>query len=142
MVALGQISARSGSSWPWRSPAGRRGQDQGCPRRAAPRPAARRADLGEADGENRFHPDEAVTGVIAAVFERFGVCGSSRITCRDCAARASAGRCTRLPMPAVAAVYGDHLGGAHPSRGAHQADPPATLAPTHGQDPNDASCFA
>src|SRR5487761_294598 len=35
---------------------------------------------GEADGEIRFHPDEAVTGVIAAVFEQFAVCGSVRAT--------------------------------------------------------------
>ena len=35
---------------------------------------------GEADGEIRFHPDEAVTGVIAAVFEQFAVCGSARAT--------------------------------------------------------------
>src|SRR6516164_3353398 len=35
---------------------------------------------GEADGEIRFHPDEAVTGVIAAVFERFAMCGSARAT--------------------------------------------------------------
>jgi Recombinase len=35
---------------------------------------------GEADGEIRFHPDEAVTGVIAAVFERFAACGSARAT--------------------------------------------------------------
>ena len=33
---------------------------------------------GEADGEIGWHPDEAVTGVIAAVFERFAVCGSVR----------------------------------------------------------------
>jgi DNA invertase Pin-like site-specific DNA recombinase len=33
---------------------------------------------GEADGEIRFHPDEAVVGVIAAIFERFQVCGSAR----------------------------------------------------------------
>src|SRR5690349_21620665 len=33
---------------------------------------------GEADGEIRFHPDEAVTGVIAAVFGQFAVCGSAR----------------------------------------------------------------
>src|SRR5271170_1508864 len=33
---------------------------------------------GEADGEIRFHPDEAVTGVIAAVFDRFAACGSAR----------------------------------------------------------------
>jgi DNA invertase Pin-like site-specific DNA recombinase len=35
---------------------------------------------GEADGEVCFHPDEAVTGVIAAVFERFAACGSARAT--------------------------------------------------------------
>jgi Recombinase len=35
---------------------------------------------GEAAGEIRFHPDEAVTGVIAAVFERFAACGSARAT--------------------------------------------------------------
>jgi len=35
---------------------------------------------GEADGEISFHPDEAVTGVIAATFERFAVCGSVRAT--------------------------------------------------------------
>ncbi|MBV9448852.1 MAG: recombinase family protein [Streptosporangiaceae bacterium] len=33
---------------------------------------------GEADGEIRLHPDEAVTGVIAAVFEQFAVRGSAR----------------------------------------------------------------
>ena len=33
---------------------------------------------GEADGEIRQHPDESLTGVIAAVFERFAVCGSVR----------------------------------------------------------------
>lgn len=35
---------------------------------------------GEADGEIRFHPDEAVTGVIPAVFDQFAVCGSVRAT--------------------------------------------------------------
>src|SRR6266702_2951402 len=35
---------------------------------------------GEADGEIRFHPDEAVTGVLKAVFDRFAVCGSVRAT--------------------------------------------------------------
>ena len=35
---------------------------------------------GEADGEICFHPDEAVTGVIAAVFGQFAVCGSVRAT--------------------------------------------------------------
>ena len=33
---------------------------------------------GEADGEIGWHPDEAVTGVIAAIFDRFAVCGSVR----------------------------------------------------------------
>jgi DNA invertase Pin-like site-specific DNA recombinase len=33
---------------------------------------------GEADGEIRWHPDEAVTGVIAAIFTRFTVSGSVR----------------------------------------------------------------
>jgi DNA invertase Pin-like site-specific DNA recombinase len=35
---------------------------------------------GEADGEIRFHPDEAVTGVLRAVFEQFAVCGPVRAT--------------------------------------------------------------
>jgi DNA invertase Pin-like site-specific DNA recombinase len=35
---------------------------------------------GEADGEIVMHPDEAVTGVIAAIFGRFAVCGSVRGT--------------------------------------------------------------
>src|SRR5262245_22981781 len=35
---------------------------------------------GEGDGEIRFCPDEAVTGVIAAVFGQFAVCGSVRAT--------------------------------------------------------------
>jgi DNA invertase Pin-like site-specific DNA recombinase len=35
---------------------------------------------GEEDGQIRFHPDEAVTGVVAAVFGQFAVCGSVRAT--------------------------------------------------------------
>jgi DNA invertase Pin-like site-specific DNA recombinase len=35
---------------------------------------------GEADGEIRFHPDEAVTGVLAAVFGQFAVSGPVRAT--------------------------------------------------------------
>ena len=35
---------------------------------------------GEAGGEVCFHPDEAVTGVIAATFGRFAVCGPVRAT--------------------------------------------------------------
>ncbi len=35
---------------------------------------------GQADGQILLHPDEAVTGVIAAVFERFAVCASVRAT--------------------------------------------------------------
>ena len=55
---------------------------------------------GEADGEIRFHPDEAVTGVIAAVFEQFAVCGSARATWLWLRGRACAGRCSRSPIPA------------------------------------------
>ena len=33
---------------------------------------------GDADGEIRFHPDEAVTGAIRAVFGQFAACGSAR----------------------------------------------------------------
>ena len=43
---------------------------------------------GEADGEIRQHPDESLTGVIAAVFERFAVCGSVRGVWLGCASRA------------------------------------------------------
>src|SRR5215203_991138 len=35
---------------------------------------------GERDGEIRLHPDAQVTGVIAAIFERFTACGSARAT--------------------------------------------------------------
>src|SRR6266498_1933179 len=35
---------------------------------------------GESDGQILLHPDEAVTGVIAAVFDQFAVCGSVRAT--------------------------------------------------------------
>jgi len=35
---------------------------------------------GEADGQIRWHPDEAVTGSITAIFDRFAVCGSVRAT--------------------------------------------------------------
>jgi len=35
---------------------------------------------GEGDGEIRFHPDEAVTGVLRATFEQFAVSGSVRAT--------------------------------------------------------------
>src|SRR6266508_1998081 len=35
---------------------------------------------GEADGQIRLHPDEAVTGVIRAVFDQFAVSGSVRST--------------------------------------------------------------
>src|SRR4051812_29794665 len=33
---------------------------------------------GEADGQIRWHPDEAVTGVIATIFDRVAICGSAR----------------------------------------------------------------
>jgi DNA invertase Pin-like site-specific DNA recombinase len=48
----------------------RRYPQQGRARRTAPR-IARRFHLGKQDGEVLFHPDEAVTGAIRAVFERF-----------------------------------------------------------------------
>ena len=35
---------------------------------------------GQDDGQILLHPDEAVTGVIAAVFDQFAVCGSVRAT--------------------------------------------------------------
>ena len=35
---------------------------------------------GGADGQIRWHPDEAVIGVITAIFDRFAVCGSVRAT--------------------------------------------------------------
>src|SRR4051795_13634055 len=35
---------------------------------------------GEGPGEVRWHPDEAVTGSITAIFDRFAVCGSVRAT--------------------------------------------------------------
>jgi DNA invertase Pin-like site-specific DNA recombinase len=35
---------------------------------------------GESDGEIVWHPDEAVTGVLRAVFDRFAACGSVRAT--------------------------------------------------------------
>ena len=59
---------------------------------------------GEADGEIRFHPDEAVTGVIAAVFEPVR---RVRVGARHLAVaarpRACAGRCRRSPIPGAAA---------------------------------------
>jgi hypothetical protein len=61
---------------------------------------------GEADGQVGFHPDEAVTGVIAAVFERFAVCGSVRATwlwLRDQGLR------WPLQLRAAAAVRGGQL---------------------------------
>src|SRR5215469_7655041 len=53
----------------------------------------------EDDGQVRFHPDEAVTGIIAAVFSQFKVCGSVRATCCTCAPRGCAGRCSAAPAP-------------------------------------------
>src|SRR5215204_4086191 len=61
---------------------------------------------GEADGEIGWHPDEAVTGVIAAVFERFAACGSVRATwlwLRDQGLR------WPLQLRAAAAVHGGRL---------------------------------
>src|SRR6266545_2554694 len=70
---------------------------------------------GEGDGEIGWHPDEAVTGVIAALFDRFAGCGSAR------AGLALAAADRRVP---ARAPIGDHLGGADLPRGAHHADPP------------------
>ena len=50
---------------------------------------------GEADGEICFHPDEAVTGVLAAVFGQFAVCGSVRATWLWLREQGCAGRCSR-----------------------------------------------
>ena len=47
--------------------------------RIAPR-AAVGLVWGEDEGQILLHPDEAVTGVIAAVFARFAACGSVRGT--------------------------------------------------------------
>ena len=80
---------------------------------------------GEADGEIRFHPDEAVTGVLAG---RVRPVRRVRVGARHLAVAARAG-------PALAAAEGrlyppwqrdtgDHLGGTDLSCGAHHADPP------------------
>jgi len=58
---------------------------------------------GEADGEIRLHPDEAVTGVIAAVFERFAVCDRPGPPGCGCVSRGCAGRCSGSPTHAAAA---------------------------------------
>ena len=79
---------------------------------------------GEADGEICFHPDEAVTGVIAAVFEQFAVCGSVRATWLWLREQG-----LRWPLQKVAYLArrrdtGDHLGRADLPCRAHHADPP------------------
>ena len=77
---------------------------------------------GEADGEIFFHPDEAVTGVIPAVFGQFAVSGSVghlAVAARPAAALAAAASC----LPARQARR-DHLGRAHLPCRAHHADPP------------------
>ena len=59
---------------------------------------------GEADGEICFHADEAVTGVIAATFDRFAVCGSVRATWLWLRGQAlQLARCSRSPACAPAA---------------------------------------
>ena len=76
---------------------------------------------GEADGEIGWHPDEAVTGVIAAVFERFAVCGSVRgvwLWLRE--------QGLRFPLQPTwlrRRRRGDHLGGADLPCGAQRAHP-------------------
>src|SRR2546423_15500889 len=75
---------------------------------------------GEADGEILMHPDEAVTGVIAAIFGRFAVCGSGA---RGLAVAA----CPGIEVPAAARRLhpriADHLDPAELSRGAQRAEP-------------------
>ena len=78
---------------------------------------------GEADGEIRFHPDEAVTGVIAAVFEQFAVCGSVRATWLWLRDQGLRWPLQQAGLPARQARR-DHLGRAHLPRRAHHADPP------------------
>ena len=55
---------------------------------------------GDEDGEILLHPDEAVRGVIAAIFERFAQCGSARATWLWL-------RAEGLLMPVQKAGYGD-----------------------------------
>jgi DNA invertase Pin-like site-specific DNA recombinase len=55
---------------------------------------------GERDGEILLHPDEAVTGLIAAIFTRFAACGSARgvwLWLRDTAMISLAVLATRPP---------------------------------------------
>jgi DNA invertase Pin-like site-specific DNA recombinase len=55
---------------------------------------------GEADGQILLHPDEAVTGVITAVFDRFaGRCGPPGC---GCATTSCAGRCSATATAATA----------------------------------------
>ena len=102
-------------------PPGRRDPQQGRPRRAAPRPAGR-AGVGRGRrARSCWHPDEAVTGVIAAIFDRFAVCGSVRgvwLWLRE--------QGLRFPLQPAAYLRGagDHLGGADLPRGAQRAHPP------------------
>ena len=110
---------------------GRTAHPAGPPRRRHPQSKAARGELrralpvglvwGEADGEIGWHPDEAVTGVIAAVFERFAVCGSVRgvwLWLRE--------QGLKFPLQRHGYVSGgerDHLGRADLPRGAHRAHP-------------------
>jgi DNA invertase Pin-like site-specific DNA recombinase len=74
---------------------------------------------GEEEGQILLHPDEAVTGVIAAVFARFAACGSVRGTwlwLREQAPATGGRRDIAIPT-------GD-LGGADLPCGAHHAHPP------------------
>ena len=77
---------------------------------------------GEGDGEICFHPDEAVTGVIAAVFEQFAVCGSVRATWLWLREQG-----LRWPLQQAVYLHGkrrDHLGRAHLPCRAQHADSP------------------
>lgn len=59
---------------------------------------------GEADGEILTHPDEAVTGVITAIFDRFAVAGSVRgvwLWLRD--------QCLKFPLQPTAYLHGTEI---------------------------------
>ena len=78
---------------------------------------------GEDEGQILLHPDEAVTGVIAAVFARFAACGSVRATwlwLREQTTEMAAAARRRCD---IACPAGD-LGGTDLPCGAHHADPP------------------
>ena len=82
---------------------------------------------GEADGEIRFHPDEAVTGVIAAVLRAVR---RVRVGARHLAVAARpstcAGRCSRWPYTCTGQLQPGEITWVEPGLPcrAHHADPP------------------